>query len=105
MANTDHAIVIGINNYPGIPPPLNGPENDAKSFRDWLVADDGGKVPAGNVRTIVSSDYQPSPEPIAAEPKVDQFTDAVDALEDMGQAGQGTAGRRLYLYLAGHGFA
>jgi hypothetical protein len=105
MAATDRAIVVGINHYPGILPSLNGPENDAMSFRDWLVAPDGGGVPATNVRTILSSDYDWTDDPITAEPKLDQFTDAVDELDDLGQKGQGTAGRRLYLFFAGHGFA
>ncbi len=44
MAKDDWAIVVGIRFYPELDN-LDGPENDAKAFRNWLVSPTGGAVP------------------------------------------------------------
>lgn len=103
MGANDYAIVVGVNRYPELGD-LEGPENDACSFRDWLLAPDGGNVPAANVRVILSSDYQPAPDDVP-EPTTEKFKAAVDALHEKGTENGGKAGERLYLFLAGHGFA
>ncbi|MEP6768201.1 MAG: GNAT family N-acetyltransferase [Acidobacteriota bacterium] len=46
VAKDDWAIVVGIKNYfdPALAG-LEGPENDAREFYDWIVSDQGGRVP------------------------------------------------------------
>jgi hypothetical protein len=109
MAANDYAIVVGINTYPGFSS-LKGPENDAQAVRDWLVqaeAAGGGGVPAPQVTLILSSDYaanaDASADPLAAKPMLSDIDLAFDRLIDAGLA-QGRLGRRLTIYLAGHGF-
>ena len=103
----DHAIVVGIDLYPGIAP-LEGAQKDAESFADWLVAPDGGGLPPGNVRTILTSQYHPPPpaRPAAADPNAQRFNAAIlDLLTDAsGSPRAFPVGRRLYLYFSGHGF-
>jgi hypothetical protein len=104
--DTDRAIVVGVNWYPGLTN-LDGPLNDARAFRDWLVS--GGGLGASQVRLILSPDPPPAagapPQPLVAE-----VQDTFNELDDLAQAsaaqGRGLrAGRRLYLYFSGHGFA
>ena len=68
MSKQDHAVVVGITNYPSLSQ-LKGPENDAKAFRDWLVDKDGGAIPKGNVSCILSSQFAETNDPrIATAP-------------------------------------
>lgn len=104
----DYAIVVGINEYPGLSP-LKGAEFDAKAFRDWLVSPGGGAVPAKNVRPLLTSAYhKPSRKPVSvanAKPTVQIFMDALRAiLLDSQGVPRPKVGRRLYLYFSGHGF-
>lgn len=109
-ASQDWAIVIGIRFYPGFSD-LDGPENDAKSFHEWLTSPVGGSVPVSQTRLILSADYHP-PLPNGAthaKPTVQLIQEAFDELFDRSQKndddGRGfRVGRRLYIYLAGHGF-
>ncbi|MDR3636401.1 MAG: caspase family protein [Isosphaeraceae bacterium] len=115
----DFAVIIGVQAYPGLTN-LEGPENDARAFRDWVVSPEGGNVPDGrrgqnfqpgwngNVRMILSSDYPVVNAPNDARPICADvqaaFNDLYDLAEANAKAGQGTvAGRRLYIYMAGHG--
>ena len=95
---TDRAIVVGIDRYPALEA-LGGPENDANAFVGWLTDPQGGSVPPARVTRIVSSDF-----PNAAEPTTVAIDTAFEALiSDFDDTGVG--GRRLYIFLAGHGFA
>lgn len=101
-ASRDWAVVVGIDRYPALGG-LEGPENDARAFRDWLVAPSGGGVPADHVRLILSSDF-PAPEGVSsARPTTEILRAAFDALLDEAERHGMRAGRRLYIYLAGHG--
>jgi Caspase domain len=104
MAGTDRAVVVGITRYPDLGD-LQGPENDAQAFRDWLVDPTGGAVPADNVRLILSSAYPASTSVLDAEPSNAAVENAFDELYQLGDENQGKAGRRLYIFMAGHGFA
>jgi uncharacterized caspase-like protein len=114
-ANTaDHALVIGIRRYADAADPsawignLNGPDNDAAAVADWLQDPTGGDLPPANVRVIRSADL---PDPFPDENSVGPQQSAVErALNDLAElspsAYQGQyAGRRLYVYASGHGFA
>lgn len=106
MARDDFAVLVGINRYPELGN-LSGPENDAQDFRDWLCSPTGGDVPSDRVHLhfILSSDYPDPADPIDAEPAVDHVLREFDMLCRLAQQGDGRAGRRLYIYMAGHGFA
>src|SRR5262249_55697758 len=108
MAATDRAIIVGIQKYPSIGD-LGGPENDARAFGDWVVSPSGGNVPEANVRrilaTIPNPRYNNPVRPVywEAEEAFGELMDIYDAnLTQRG--GSGKIGRRLYVYLAGHGF-
>lgn len=110
MGAEDHAIVVGITAYPALfPDALNGPENDARAFAEWLRSPAGGAVPAGHVTLIRTSQFR---RPFRGEPKPtgERVQSAIENLhriaETNAQAGRAAVvGRRLYLYFAGHGFA
>lgn len=104
MAADDRAIVVGIRTYPGFSH-LGGPCHDAEAFRDWLVDPDGGALDPGHVSLLLTSHFHP-PEPSGvadAHPVEDEIHALFrPLLPDAAQ--QRRIGRRLYLYLAGHGF-
>jgi hypothetical protein len=97
----DWAVVVGIGRYPGFTD-LEGPENDARAFRDWLIG--RGGVPEDHVQLILSSGFPAAPRPTDAEPSAEALEKAFDRLFDRAEDNGMRAGRRLYIYLAGHGF-
>jgi hypothetical protein len=122
MNKTDRAIIVGISHYPDPEfPKLDSPENDANGFFEWLVSPDGGAVPPENIERILSSGIfigrkrlekfkPPFPSPVDAKPGVGEVQRAFDRLHAMANenARKGNGhylGRRLYIYLSGHGFA
>jgi hypothetical protein len=97
----DWAIVVGISRYPGFTD-LHGPENDALAFRDWLVGPGG--VPEEQIQLLLSSSFPAASRATDAEPGVGALEKAFDRLFDRAEDHGMRAGRRLYIYLAGHGF-
>lgn len=112
MEKDDWAIVVGIKNYfdPALSG-LQGPENDATEFHKWVVADDGGAVPTGQAKLILSSDYSPPfTSATSAMPTATAIKLAFDHLRSVADENERNGvgrnvGRRLYLFFAGHGFA
>lgn len=112
MAQDDWAIVVGVQFYPGLTN-LEGPINDATEVYDWLVSPGGGQVPPAKVALITSPPppYNPPlPPPQNAEPKFatvqEAFNNLVYVAEENAAAGNGKrVGRRLYIYMSGHGCA
>lgn len=108
MAADDYAIVVGITEYP-FHGALKGPENDARAFKAWLIKADGGAVPEQNIALILSSDCPPPSKDLEdAEPTAERIHKEIRKLQRMGQKNVDAGnprrvGRRLYLYLAGHG--
>jgi len=105
LAADDHAVVIGINAYPGLTT-LGGPCADACRMRDWLLAADGGAVPPTNLKLLLTTDFHP-PGPTGVgdvHPVENEVNNVFRPLVTAG-LGQGRVGRRLYLYMAGHGFS
>jgi uncharacterized caspase-like protein len=106
----DHAIVIGIGRYAdaGNPPPwitnLEGPDNDAEAIAEWLRDARGGGLPYGNVHVVRSADFPPPGNPGPVQQAVIDALDSVESLPENAYGGQ-YAGRRFYLYVAGHGWA
>lgn len=103
---SDWAVVVGLSRYPGLGD-LDGPENDARAFHAWLTQRAG--VPAEHVKLIVSSDFQPADRPLDAMPTSERIERAFDELCEVAQRNDERmeglkVGRRLYIFLAGHGF-
>ncbi len=105
MNDKDFGVVVGISRYPTLGD-LNGPVNDAINFYDWLVSPDKGGVPEKNVEKVLSPDPDPT-KPMTrrnAIPTRDQIISAFEKILEQ-EDKRGRVGRRLYMYLAGHGFA
>jgi hypothetical protein len=101
-APDDYAIIVGINRYrseDGIEP-LNGAVNDAVLFRDWIVDPEGGGLDPAHVALFTSTEDGP------LAPNRDVIEDQI--LQTFYQKmfdGVRPVGRRLYLFMAGHGVA
>lgn len=95
----DRAVVVGISRYPALTA-LQGPENDAIAFTEWLTDPQGGKVPPDRVTQILSSQF-----PQASDPTTATIDSAFEAIIRDADANGGRAGERLYLFFAGHGIA
>jgi Caspase domain len=119
MAADDYAIVIGITKYPGLgvspedPADLKGSERDALEVANWLKAEDGGDLPddRAHVNLICTSDFQSEPTATQGEPQQQRLRDAFHALVEAGKEKPRASrddpmlGRRLYIYMSGHGFS
>jgi uncharacterized caspase-like protein len=99
MSEAHHAITIGINSYPEFPP-LQGAENDAIDFHEWVISPRGGNVPSANAELILSSGKTRRD----ARPTAEQIDDAFERLHIIARR-KGRVGSRLYLFFAGHGFS
>jgi hypothetical protein len=94
MPNTrDYAVVVGVNHYKKLQL-LEGPINDAISFKDWLVNPDGGDLPEGNCKLITSNGVDPF---LPIQDTID------DALASIVEPRKPEGYRRLYFFFAGHG--
>ncbi|HYW13868.1 MAG TPA: caspase family protein [Longimicrobium sp.] len=92
----DFALVIGIDDYKALDG-LDGAKNDAEAFVRWLRDPAGGDVPGENIKLFLSSSdpWAPTMEPI-----IEWLAELVEA-RSPGQ--DDYVGRRLYLFMAGHG--
>ena len=106
MATNDYAVVVGINHYPGLSD-LKGAENDARAFQDWLVRKDGGNIPnsSPHLQVILSSNFPFTDDVDDALPTTLEINKALMRLIRLAEQNNGQLGRRLYLFMAGHGFA
>jgi hypothetical protein len=108
----DHAVVIGIRRYSDSSnnnrwiTDLKGPDNDAEAVAKWLRDPDGGGLPTDNVKVARSADY-PNPFEREVGPHQRAVHDAFTLIAKhprQAYGGQYT-GRRLYIYISGHGHA
>jgi hypothetical protein len=104
MAKDDYAIVVGISKYPGLggpaePADLEASEIDAREVYAWLIDPAGGAVPKGNIQLLCTSDFQGQ----SPEPERERIRQAFRWL--LKQVETAPGGRRLYLYMSGHGFS
>lgn len=114
MNINDHAILIGINSYPelgegGLAANLNGPGNDVDAVKAWLIDPKGGALPPGS-QNIHELRSQPALDAANARPTVDELDALLARIDAIAmanrKAGKGQqVGRRLYLYMSGHGFS
>lgn len=107
----DHAVVIGIRRYADVAAgwvsDLQGPCNDAAAVAGWLRDPTGGGLPHDNVR-VVCSPTAPDPFPAGGAEPHQKMVKTV--LSDVAQLPKNVyqgqwAGRRLYVYVSGHGWA
>lgn len=113
----DHALLIGVSSYPelgfgGKPSDLRSPPNDVEEFRKWLVDDpQGPHLKPENVRVKTSEPIATTPatKADAVHPTVDELEKLFFELDDIAtankEAGLKYVGRRLYIYMSGHGFS
>lgn len=98
-----HAIVIGINRYPGMTS-LKGPCNDAEAFLEWVVEPGPGGVPPENVHKLLSTDIPVADDDVtSARPLSDQIEELFTEL--VGENFYQHTGDRLYVFAAGHGMS
>ena len=104
----DWAVVISVSDYEGAAaePPwitkLKGPDKDAVAITEWLTSQEGGGLPDDHVLQV------PSPFPPSASgiPKQLEIVEAFNKLADLPtDAYNKRSGRRLYIYVSGHGMA
>jgi len=106
----DRAVVIGIRRYADVAAGwitnLEGPDNDAAAVAEWLRSPSGGGLPHDNVRLVCSADV-PDPFPDdRVEPNQRGLMAALDEIAQLPKNAYGQyAGRRLYVYVSGHGWA
>ncbi|MEN6485653.1 MAG: caspase family protein [Syntrophobacteraceae bacterium] len=102
MADNDYAVVVGISRYLALPE-LSGPVNDALSFHRWLHK--CGGVPKKNIKLIITAvASRKKMTRKNASPLRDQVISALDDIRT-NRGPDGKVGRRLYLFLAGHGYS
>jgi hypothetical protein len=109
VAPDDYAIVAGISHYPDPElGKLDGPENDARAFYDWVTTKGG--VAKTRAHLILSSNYRPpAKRPIGAKPDENEIVNIfrglnADSVAKVAKRKGPRLGRRLYIFLAGHGF-
>ncbi len=89
--NEDYAIIIGIDQYESFSP-LKGAAADAQAFERWIR--DKAKLPDANIEVLADHD---EPRPMSA------VKNACGQLALKSEDGRKRVGRRLYIFLAGHG--
>jgi hypothetical protein len=101
MNDRDFAVVVGINTYrdPTGFKDLEGPTNDAAELIDWLKSPAGGGVPAANIDPYVRLSTEQRTAPTASD-----INSLLADLFDRSHPEDQPIGRRLYVFLAGHGF-
>jgi hypothetical protein len=107
----DHAVVIAIRRYADVKEgwitELRGPDNDAAAVSNWLKSPEGGGLLDDNVNVVWSAE---APEPPQGSGGVPNQEAVVSALDEIAQLPKNRydhqyAGRRLYVYISGHGWA
>ena len=108
MNEDDYAILVGIDRYPELgkgdsQADLQGPLNDVAAVKNWLIDLHGGGLPADNVFELGLVDrYDKAP----GRPNFSDVNRLLDAIHRKARhAGRAQFGRRIYIYMSGHGFS
>lgn len=107
----DWAVVVGITAYPALSK-VEAPETDAEDFYTWVTSKEGGGIDPARATLIISRKCIPPPPYTSyndAHPQVEAINEALTkmheiALKNLDEGHGRQAGRRLYLFFAGHGF-
>jgi uncharacterized caspase-like protein len=103
MAKDDYAVLVGVTRYPHLED-LKGPENDALAIEEWLTDPSGGAVPKKHVAVVTSSQFANNGDD--PEPNQTHVYKRFEALIEEGRKRDPKpVGRRLYIFMAGHGAA
>jgi hypothetical protein len=107
----DWALIVGVSRYRekrfG---DLEGPERDARDFYAWVTSPNGGGITKKNqIRLILSPGAGKGKPGGKPKPTVEQITEFFEELEELAQVNASKrkglqVGRRLYIFLSGHGF-
>jgi hypothetical protein len=113
-AANDWALIVGVSRYRekrfG---DLEGPERDARDFYAWVTSPKGGGITKKKqVRLILSPRHRATGSRAQgkAKPTVEQITDFFEELDRIAKSNAAkkrtglSVGRRLYIYMSGHGF-
>ncbi len=113
MIARDYAILIGINDYPQLgennsAANLKGPCNDVDAVKTWLLDAKGGNFPDDS--TIYTWKSAPAADAMNAHPTAAELVITLSQLDRLAiqnqQQGLGRrVGRRLYIFMSGHGFS
>jgi Caspase domain len=108
----DRAVLLGIEHYAGSSAEprwideLKGPHNDLAAVRKWLEKPDGGAVPSGNIVDVPSKKVRDRRSGqmrfLPDQRKIEDALAELTELPDTAYDGK-FAGRRLYVYVSGHG--
>jgi hypothetical protein len=109
MAKDDWALSVGIANYlanqalPGLP----GARADAERFHAWAMSPTGGHVPDDHCKLLVSPDTISADNPTPLAHEIEAWFKARHRAALTSERNQHgfIAGRRLYVFVAGHGLA
>ena len=114
MNTEDHAILIGIGHYPEFgdnrsPLHLQGPHNDVDSIRAWLVDPHGGGFPPDTKKIHVVK-ATAADTAADARPTMSELDKLIGDLDDLATERKNNhqlplIGRRIYIYMSGHGFS
>jgi hypothetical protein len=101
----DWAVIVGIAHYPGRGlKPLLGPVADAEDFRTWLRDPNGGGLTDDARIKYTSSDDFPKAKTFPrARPNQSDVQILFDEVRDEVAASPEGMGRRLWVYMSGHG--
>lgn len=98
-ATEDYGLVVAINEYKNDPyAPLEGAKGDAADFIEWLKSPQGGDLPAKNV-----DPYTFLSDAGGNEPLLSHLYILLQKIRKLAPQGKKRVGRRLYVFLAGHG--
>ncbi len=103
----DWALCVGIGSYRAGSDlvALPGALNDAKAIHRWIIDPRGGDVPESQAKLIISPETQKEDAPDPRAHLIEDFLKARyrEAVARDKKGGGFIAGRRLWLYLSGHG--
>jgi hypothetical protein len=109
----DYAIIVGVTRYPrlsrdGGTADLQGSINDAENVRAWIESDAGGGVPPDHVEYVIRAN---TTAPRIADPTRDAVVEAFTNMyarcwpDGPDRGPKVPTGRRLYVYISGHGLS
>ncbi len=113
MSTHHYAILVGIDSYPQLgqgnsPLNLQGPRNDVDAIRAWLLDPAGGGF--DDPAHIFDISGIPAGPAGSAVPTAAQLDDLIAKFDEIAQANRAAGkglqvGRRVYIYMSGHGFS
>ncbi len=100
-AAEDFGLVVGINDYKNQPfESLKGPKGDADDFVTWLKSPAGGDLLPTNVDPFIHLSDEEGKEPMLSHLWI-----LLNKLIESAPSRRARIGRRLYVFLAGHGIS